>query len=231
MKIFLNAMVVAAAAAVATPALAADAFPSFTGVNGNGNFFYGFTDGTTLTAFTTNGNCALNGATICLHSATDNLPQASTGGSYPTVSVPTDAVLLHPGNSDSLSVYGNYVATVAGTYAYTINLKSVGNDTTDGIGYTPFTSIGNVASLGSRGILPTPGSSATLTGFQTLAAGQAFGVIVDRRSIYYGDSTAFNFSINAVPEPATWAMLLLGFGMIGFAMRKRSTVRGTVSYS
>jgi hypothetical protein len=26
---------------------------------------------------------------------------------------------------------------------------------------------------------------------------------------------------NAVPEPATWAMMLLGFGAVGFAMRRR----------
>ena len=34
-----------------------------------------------------------------------------------------------------------------------------------------------------------------------------------------------------VPEPATWALMLLGFGMVGFAMRKRSDVRTTVSYA
>lgn len=35
-------------------------------------------------------------------------------------------------------------------------------------------------------------------------------------------------SLGAVPEPATWAMMLLGFGMIGFGMRygvRRSTVQ------
>ena len=36
---------------------------------------------------------------------------------------------------------------------------------------------------------------------------------------------------SAVPEPATWAMMLLGFGVVGFAMRKRSHVRTTVSYA
>lgn len=30
-----------------------------------------------------------------------------------------------------------------------------------------------------------------------------------------------NVSISAVPEPATWAMMLLGFGLIGGAMRRR----------
>jgi hypothetical protein len=35
----------------------------------------------------------------------------------------------------------------------------------------------------------------------------------------------------AVPEPATWAMMLVGFGGVGFAMRRRSKVRTTVSYA
>lgn len=32
-----------------------------------------------------------------------------------------------------------------------------------------------------------------------------------------------NVAFNAVPEPATWAMMLLGFGAVGFAMRRRRT--------
>ena len=31
----------------------------------------------------------------------------------------------------------------------------------------------------------------------------------------------------AVPEPATWAMMLLGFGAVGFGMRRRSAVLRT----
>jgi len=30
-----------------------------------------------------------------------------------------------------------------------------------------------------------------------------------------------NMNISPVPEPATWAMMLLGFGAVGFAMRRR----------
>jgi len=30
-----------------------------------------------------------------------------------------------------------------------------------------------------------------------------------------------NLAINPVPEPATWAMMLLGFAGIGFAVRKQ----------
>ncbi|HEY1859431.1 MAG TPA: FxDxF family PEP-CTERM protein, partial [Gemmataceae bacterium] len=32
---------------------------------------------------------------------------------------------------------------------------------------------------------------------------------------------AGNLSANAVPEPSTWAMMLAGFGLVGFAMRRQ----------
>ncbi len=38
------------------------------------------------------------------------------------------------------------------------------------------------------------------------------------------DTNAFeidDIAINAVPEPATWALMLFGFGAVGFAMRRR----------
>ena len=35
----------------------------------------------------------------------------------------------------------------------------------------------------------------------------------------------------AVPEPATWAMMLVGLGAVGYALRQRATVRRTVAYA
>ena len=229
----LLSLAIAAAAIAAAPAAAVtyDAFASFNGVNGNGNFNYGYTDGTTLTSFDfsgTNGACALGTGSTCLYAtALGNLPQASIGGSYPTVNVPTDAVLVHPGNSDAQSNYVGFVATTGGSYNYTIDLQSRGIDTTDGIGYRSFTSVGGVVTLGARNVIPTYLATATLAGTQSLAVGSVFGVIVDRNGIYYGDSTGVKFVVDgpsAVPEPAVWGLMIAGFAMVGAAARRRSAV-------
>ncbi|MBK6414314.1 PEPxxWA-CTERM sorting domain-containing protein [Sphingopyxis sp.] len=59
---------------------------------------------------------------------------------------------------------------------------------------------------------------------------------VVRFNLTDGDQTAFttlrlsstsnafetdNFAINAVPEPATWALMMIGFAAVGFGMRRR----------
>ena len=37
--------------------------------------------------------------------------------------------------------------------------------------------------------------------------------------------------INGVPEPATWCMMLVGFGAMGYAMRRRAKVRTNLSFA
>jgi len=51
-----------------------------------------------------------------------------------------------------------------------------------------------------------------IAGFYALRTSEAFSL------------TADGATNGAVPEPATWAMMLLGFGAIGFGMRRRSRV-------
>lgn len=40
-----------------------------------------------------------------------------------------------------------------------------------------------------------------------------------------GGSYTANVTFAAVPEPATWALMILGFGVVGYAMRRRPSVR------
>jgi hypothetical protein len=40
---------------------------------------------------------------------------------------------------------------------------------------------------------------------------------------------AANFSVTAVPEPATWAMMLVGFGMVAATARRRSAAKKVVT--
>lgn len=48
---------------------------------------------------------------------------------------------------------------------------------------------------------------------------------VDNFSYAFGRSTStFDFEVSAVPEPATWAMMISGFGLAGLALRRRRTV-------
>lgn len=220
-------LALASAALAAAPATAVtfSAFASFSSANGNGGFIYGYTDKTTLTAFDSAASgsaCAITGSNCLYSAALGVLPLASVGGALATISVPTDAVLVHPGDSDLLSSYVSFTAPRAGTYTYSISVQTLGDNSTTGIGYTPFSAASGLISLGNRGVLSTSQFDfTTLTGTVALGIGEAFGVIIDRNGDYIGDSTGIKYSITAVPEPAVWATLLTGFAMVGVVARRR----------
>jgi hypothetical protein len=67
---------------------------------------------------------------------------------------------------------------------------------------------------------PTSGDI-TLTGF--LWERQRFDIVSKYSSTTGGSPADYNggFSYVAVPEPATWARMIGGFGMVGAAMRRR----------
>ena len=52
----------------------------------------------------------------------------------------------------------------------------------------------------------------------------SFKGAVDNIAYDFGSdgSGSWNFEVNAVPEPASWAMMIAGFGLVGLGMRRRN---------
>jgi hypothetical protein len=71
---------------------------------------------------------------------------------------------------------------------------------------------------------PVPGTELNSRFFENLAAGsyrlEIRGTPGTNQTGSFGGSLAFS-AANAVPEPGTWAMMLLGFGAMGVSMRPR----------
>jgi hypothetical protein len=101
----------------------------------------------------------------------------------------------------------------------------------------PFISLGNYTFAFSNGAYTRSplGTSVTITGTGTFSDGIAAdtnaGTFAVSTSSQSGQATDLNFTFTsnlaastptaAVPEPAAWAMMILGMGVIGFAMRRR----------
>ena len=52
-----------------------------------------------------------------------------------------------------------------------------------------------------------------------------------RYSLTISDLSGGTPPAGAVPEPATWAMMLLGFGCVGFSMRRQRRLRTRLTYA
>ena len=87
--------------------------------------------------------------------------------------------------------------------------------------------------------LPTPAGTSNLdslfTRYTVNFTGTGLPTVLSFQTISSeGDNADLlldNISVAGVPEPATWAMMLLGFGMVGFGLRSRSNVATRVAYA
>ena len=128
----------------------------------------------------------------------------SSDGNYPTASY-LDAVF------DTSASALSFVFDNEGDNSYFSN---------GGSKYTAFGSDGSVISTGSLASAAYQTFNVSGAGIKTLQFfnGRAAG---EGSWIYRIPSLSFTAAPGAVPEPATWLMMIIGFGLIGAGMRRR----------
>jgi hypothetical protein len=143
-------------------------------------------------------------------------PSSSTVTSG-TVELPGYGVSLHPGQSGEFSV-AQFTAPSTGDYVLSFNFTSA--DTTAN-GATADYVLNNGETLYSGDVHgPVGSSSFGVSGVSLdLVAGEQIDFAVGQyRNQFLYDSTSVSATLTftGVPEPSTWAMMLVGFTGVGF---------------
>ena len=97
--------------------------------------------------------------------------------------------------------------------------------TTSGISTS--SSVASIAGYSLRSVFFTAGSAGSLTFNIYSNDNDDFGPILDEVSLSVTPAAA----APGVPEPATWAMMMLGFGGIGQALRRRSRMSARIRFA
>ena len=174
------------------------------------------TGGTTAVTLTSAPTLTALGLTVA---PTGTATVAIDGSGLPVATFPITGGTIAGGNA-IIEHVGSGLLFTAGTSSleignFRINTASsllTGDAIANGtaLGVVPLFTIG----AGSTLLLTAQGSGAFRTVFNAdVAAGTQIGV------------AAVNPIAAAVPEPATWALMILGFGAVGAAMRRRTSVR------
>jgi hypothetical protein len=211
---------------VAAPASAADfvLFNAFDGDpvgSGGSNYSFGYTSagtfGGTLTPFDRNcsgdPNIACNGSNAVIEVSVSKA--LVNDGSYDpsgTAFYNAGELNFHPGLSGENSGF-QFSTAAGGVFSYSIGLSSNDDAGRGSIDYRLFRG----TTLLNSGILT--GGSTNLLGNVTLAGGEAVSLLIGANGDYRFDSTGVSATFSspdlvaAVPEPATWAMMIGGFGL------------------
>jgi hypothetical protein len=127
--------------------------------------------------------------------------------------------------SSKQPIPGSLIANF-GTFTYTGLLRSSLQLTGSGFEYNP--AVDNLLivvvgkdSVGVQTYTRTDPKTGELIYYNTIKQ-PASGVVSRAREL---QTTFITTSLSAVPEPATWAMMLIGFGAVGCSMRKRNATR------
>jgi hypothetical protein len=212
-----------AAMAVATPAMAATipfnpdgsvTIPSGTNIGDsftvnfdgseNGSVIPGVTSSLTLTFEGVSGN---NYLFDYLLTNTSSAPATSSAVTAFGFNISPNALL------SSSSVDGTFQVVSSGQVSQGYNLEMCFKNGSDN----------NCAgSPGNQGVNMGDSGSGTITlGFSSLPQSVTLSDYLVRYQAVNGSGSAVGDPVPAVPEPATWGMMLLGFGAIGASMRRK----------
>lgn len=125
--------------------------------------------------------------------------------------------------NDAVSAVTNYSIATSGflaqTYTQANGFASINSSS---LSFTAYGFIfDQVLRLDLSRALSTSGASVT---------GGSESVFILSRSVANGGTVSLS-TTPAVPEPATWALMILGMGAVGFAMRRRKIVNMTIRFA
>lgn len=222
-------------APAAKAAVISDAVADFSiASNPNGRWSYGEgIAGSSFTAFTNAFSTGLGAADYWQSSSPQYLVplvgKNTSSGAYTfgTVLVPTNVLWIHPGVSTDVLV--KWTAPGAGNYTFNSRFQILDNNPSGVVAEVlrnnSVFSIGSLLGPAANLRTLTAGGFLTFGGTTFLNAGDTLTFAVGNRGSVFNDSIALNAAISAVPETASWVMMLLGFAGLGFAgYRKKNHV-------
>nr|WP_295661611.1 FxDxF family PEP-CTERM protein [Polymorphobacter sp.] len=163
----------------------------------------------------------------------------ATQASAVTKIVSLGAIVVPPTQTSSIGITFAANGMNSGLYEFTVSqpktagVSSFTNSAVGGTGSFEFSSIGLYSGLGTGGtllktgmIVPRAGGTTqAYLGDYTFTAGNSYTIAysgtVEGKPASVGSS--ITFALAAVPEPASWALMVAGFGLVGFAARRRTT--------
>lgn len=150
--------------------------------------------------------------------------------------------------TNGTALVGNATGSFSGLNGLTASIADLALGAFANPTANPFLSFGNASNIvfnfTNAALTRSPlGTSVTVTGTGTFSNGNAAdtstGMFTLATASQNGMASDVNFTFTsnvsavagAVPEPATWAMMILGMGAVGFAMRRRKNVNTTVRFA